>query len=240
MDSLFQSATTPRQNDLGIEPEPESKESPTTSPDDGGTGQAVNQNTAPTEPPQADSTPSAPSTPMAIQPEGEDLAELSTATNDNPSSSPEHTLGPATAGQDRSTGLLSRPAADAGMAIVRDEDPRQEFAACVRQKKYVDAMATVVSQLCYLEIVTIVEDENDAQATVAGYQDQGLPGHRMVTRIDLAGGDITTILGKRFIEDPNYKPIQDLHHKQVAEGLEIIKNNIGILKDAINTLKNLA
>jgi hypothetical protein len=102
-----------------------------------------------------------------------------------------------------------------------------------------EAVATVVSQLCHLEIVTIVEDEDDLSNMVEPAPDQGLPGQRIITRMDLVGGDITKVIGKRFVERSEYKPLQEIHNQQVAEGLGIMKNNLENLVKAINSLKSL-
>jgi hypothetical protein len=125
------------------------------------------------------------------------------------------------------------------MSIVLQNDPQREFAESIRNGKYVEAVATVVSKLCHLEIVTIVEDEEDALSHVDSAHSQGLPGQRMITRMDLVGGDITKVIGKRFIERPEYKPLQEMHNQQVTEGLGIMKTNLENLMNAINSLKNL-
>jgi hypothetical protein len=239
MDSSFQAATTPRQSNL-IVPEDEALDNLPLTAGEGEARPSVNLTSAPAEQSQAVAAPSGAASAMAIQPDAEDLPELPNGNNHTPAASPGQSLGPEETSQVIHPPLLARPAVDAGMAIVRRDDPRREFAECVKQRNYVDAMAAVVGQLCYLEIVTIVEDEDEAQSASESSQDQGLPGHRMVTRMDMAAGDITKIIGKRFIENPDYKPIQDLHQRQVAEGLDVIKNNIQILMNAINSLKNLA
>jgi hypothetical protein len=125
------------------------------------------------------------------------------------------------------------------MASVRQDDPQQEFAESIRNGKYMEAVATVVSQLCHLEIVTIVEDEDDLPSNVDLAHSQGLPGQRIITRMDLVGGDITKVIGKRFIERSEYKPLQEMHNQQVAEGLGIMKTNLDNLVKAINSLKSL-
>ena len=125
------------------------------------------------------------------------------------------------------------------MAIVSQNDTQREFAESIRSGKYVEAVATVVSKLCHLEIVTIVEDEDDPRSPVGLAHSQGIAGQRMITRMDLVGGDITKVIGKRFIERSEYKPLQEMHNQQVTEGLGIMKTNLDNLVKAINSLKNL-
>lgn len=174
-----------------------------------------------------------------IQPESESLHALPEAESNDDLPLHESAPGDASTSLPTTRSLLVRPSTQTGLASVRQDDPQREFAESIRNGKYMEAVATVVSQLCHLEIVTIVEDEDDLSNMVEPAPDQGLPGQRIITRMDLVGGDITKVIGKRFVERSEYKPLQEIHNQQVAEGLGIMKNNLENLVKAINSLKSL-
>jgi hypothetical protein len=134
---------------------------------------------------------------------------------------------------------LFRPSAEPVMKGLGQTDPQREFAESIRNGNYVEAVATVVSKLCHLEIVTIVEDEDCPPSSEDLAHSQGTVGQRIITRMDLVGGDITKVIGKRFVERSEYKPLQDMHNQQVTEGLAIMKTNLDNLVKAINSLKSL-
>lgn len=117
---------------------------------------------------------------------------------------------------------------------------QEEFARNVSSRNYRDALASVVTQLSHLEIVTIVEDENEAVPLSGGASQQGMPGKRMVTTIDLLDGDITNVIGSRFVENPTYSPLREMHRQQVDQGFSILDKNVQILIRAIQQLKQLA
>jgi hypothetical protein len=142
-----------------------------------------------------------------------------------------------------SSGSLARQGERLPGAIVpraQVSSRQEEFARNVSSQNYRDALASVVTQLSHLEIVTIVEDENEPVSPSGGGSQQGMPGKRMVTTIDLLDGDITNVIGSRFVENPTYSPLREMHRQQVDQGFSILDKNVQILMSAIQQLKQLA
>lgn len=123
-----------------------------------------------------------------------------------------------------------------------DSTPQKEaFKKSINDKNFFEAFAVVVKDLTQLKITTIVEDEFEEENTwsVPVKELEGKPGKRLVTIIDLINGDITNIVGNRFINNQDYTTIRDQHIEQVAKGQDIIKSNLGILQSALKELIEL-
>jgi hypothetical protein len=239
MDSAFQPENSLLSNDFEITPESESIEDLAPREDEPQPISGFGADSGNEENLQDIGNPVVLGFDQPIQPESESLHALPESESNDDLPLRESASGEVSTSLPTTGSLLVRPSTQPGMASVRQDDPQQEFAESIRNGNYMEAVATVVSQLCHLEIVTIVEDEDDLSNMVESAPDQGLPGQRIITRMDLVGGDITKVIGKRFVERSEYKPLQEIHNQQVAEGLGIMKNNLENLVKAINSLKSL-
>lgn len=239
MDTTFPADPTPLPSNLAVTPEAETMDDLVPTPDTVAATPAVSTSNGFADQSQAGAEAEVLPASFSLQPEAEEWpAEPEPHIDVLPASPPSPVALPGTSHLAATPGLPSSPAAE--LVRVPRDDAQTEFANCVRQRNYVGAFASVVSRLCQLEVITIIEDEDHPASPLELGQDQGLPGHRLLTRIDLLTGDITNILGKRFIENPDYKPIKDLHNQQVDKGLAIMKDNLQTLMSAFNSLKNLA
>ena len=52
----------------------------------------------------------------------------------------------------------------------------------------------------------------------------------IISQINLVHGNIKTVIGPTFIEEPKYKDIQTFHEQQVEKGHSIVQENIKALK----------
>jgi hypothetical protein len=238
MDSTFQPENSPLSKDLEITPESESMEDLPPLEDEPELISGLGMDSGDEDNPQDVGNVVDLGRDMTVQPEPEDLQTLPEAQSDEDSSLQDSASADVSPLQKTQSSLVRLPM-EPDMAIVSQNDTQREFAESIRSGKYVEAVATVVSKLCHLEIVTIVEDEDDPRSPVGLAHSQGIAGQRMITRMDLVGGDITKVIGKRFIERSEYKPLQEMHNQQVTEGLGIMKTNLDNLVKAINSLKNL-
>lgn len=112
----------------------------------------------------------------------------------------------------------------------------QEFRRNINEKNFYEAFAVVVKDLNRLKVTTIIEDE--IEGGNAGFAEdlQGQPGKRMITAIDLIDGDITNVIGTRFIDNPDYAKLREEHIEQVLKGQDIVKGNLEVLRTAIREL----
>jgi hypothetical protein len=125
--------------------------------------------------------------------------------------------------------------------LPKDNIPKTSFQEKVNDNKFFEAFASVIEDTVTLEIMTIVEDENENWVKDKGdrKKEQGMPGKRMVTQIKLLNGDITNIIGNRFIENPSYEHLREFHETQVLKGQDIIKGNLECLHKALTYLINI-
>lgn len=122
--------------------------------------------------------------------------------------------------------------------LVASTPQKDEFKKSIDERNFFDAFAVVVKDLNQLKVTTIVEDElEDADIPMTSTtQMEGKPGKRLVTVIDLVDGDITNIVGSRFVNDPSYSQLREQHLEQVMNGQRIIKRNLEILRAALREL----
>ncbi len=104
-----------------------------------------------------------------------------------------------------------------------------------------DALKMALSEAIELKIttwVTAADMPENAQA------DQGLPGYRMQTRINILDGDIENEVGSLFVGDGPYTELREFHLQQVQEGHAILQQNLDSLKQLfgvlVGTLKQLS
>lgn len=125
--------------------------------------------------------------------------------------------------------------------LVSSTPQKEAFRKNINQKDFFEAFAVVVRDLNQFTVTTIIEDEIEAgqSSQVPVAELEGQPGKRLVTIVDLVDGDITNIVGSRFIHHQDYGKLREQHINQVAKGQEIIKSNLEILQTAINHLMEI-
>ncbi len=104
-----------------------------------------------------------------------------------------------------------------------------------------DALKMALSEAIELKIttwVTATDTPENAQA------EQGLPGYRMQTRINILDGDIENEVGSLFVGNGPYTELREFHLQQVQEGHAILQQNLDSLKQLfgvlVGTLKQLS
>lgn len=122
--------------------------------------------------------------------------------------------------------------------LVSSTPQKEAFRKNINQKDFFEAFAAVVRDLNQFTVTTIIEDEIETgkASQVPVEEIEGQPGKRLVTIIDLVDGDITNIVGSRFLQNQDYSKLREQHINQVAKGQEIIKSNLEILQTAIKEL----
>lgn len=134
------------------------------------------------------------------------------------------------------SGTGSSAALDLASMNNKDHQEKQnDFKEKINKKKFYEAFADVVKDIIQLRVFTIIEDNIDL---LKGDLDknEGQPSKRIVTIIDLIDGDIKNIIGKDFVEKPEYKELQTYHLSEVEKGQVIIKENLDSLQKAIKAL----
>lgn len=144
---------------------------------------------------------------------------------------------PGTSGNDAIASSLSR-STNPPSGGRRSTSSKEQYKKHISDRNFFEAFAVVVKDLNQLKVTTIIEDELEDANTqmIPTERNEGKPGKRMVTVIDLIDGDITNIIGSRFINDSSYGNLRQQHLEQVVKGQEIIKSNLKILQDAIDEL----
>jgi 3-oxoacyl-ACP reductase-like protein len=107
-------------------------------------------------------------------------------------------------------------------------------------KKILDA----VEDLTTLRVVTAVGDVTITETTkkLDGEDEQSrtqqcLNAKAIVTTIDLADGDIQTIMDGVFASDnAAYNKIRDEHMLRIKDAHDIVGNNVKVLKELVNTI----
>ncbi len=105
-----------------------------------------------------------------------------------------------------------------------------------------DTILKGINGLTHLEIKTIVGDYtiDEAAKTVEPANNQDM----IYSNINLIGGDITTAMGTKFLDDAAYATLREYHESREKEGHAIVERNIEVLKElislitAVNTEKN--
>lgn len=107
------------------------------------------------------------------------------------------------------------------------------------KKSFITAAITGLSELTRLEVNTLVgdfsfnQDQNGKNTTIKNDS----TGERMSSQINLITGDITTAMTEKFVVE--YKELRDYHTAREEQGHEIIKKNIEVLKQILDTLIHL-
>ena len=113
------------------------------------------------------------------------------------------------------------------------EENTEDFQQKLDKKDWFGAFISAVEDAVNLEVVTVIEDINDAQDRSQSAAKIGKSGQVLYTRINLVQGDIVNIFGKEFITEPTNQPLVEFHKEQVLDGKNVIKNNIETLKSII-------
>jgi hypothetical protein len=106
-----------------------------------------------------------------------------------------------------------------------------DFRELLRAGKITEALALALSEAIELKITTWVASESDEIDA-----SDGKPGHRLHTRINTIAGDIENEIGDRFLSNGPYRELRQFHLDQVAEGNEIVQNNLKSLQKLFEVL----
>ncbi|MFY9151880.1 MAG: hypothetical protein WAO52_07700 [Prolixibacteraceae bacterium] len=104
------------------------------------------------------------------------------------------------------------------------------------KKSFITAAITGLSNLTRLEVNTMVgnytfnQDQNGANTTLKIDN----TGERMCSQINLVTGDISTAMTEKFVSE--YKDLRKYHMAREEQGHEIIKKNIEVLKQILDTI----
>lgn len=112
----------------------------------------------------------------------------------------------------------------------------QDFKDELRQEKLdsnsiAKALKIALTEAIELKITTWVVPADNPNAT--GNPD---PGYRMRTRINIVDGDIDNEIGSLFVGNGPYTELRDFHLKQVADGRDILQQNLESLENLFSTL----
>ena len=110
---------------------------------------------------------------------------------------------------------------------------KEVFQQKLDKKDWFGAFISAVEDAVNLEVVTVIEDINDASQRSQSAREIGESGKVLYTRINLVQGDIVNIFGREFISEPMNQPLVEFHKEQVLDGKNVIKNNIETLKNII-------
>ncbi len=103
-----------------------------------------------------------------------------------------------------------------------------DFRQLLKAGKITEALALALSEAIELKITTWVASESDEIDA-----SEGKPGHRLHTRINTIAGDIENEIGDRFLSNGPYRELRQFHLDQVAEGNEIVQNNLKSLQKTL-------
>jgi hypothetical protein len=112
-------------------------------------------------------------------------------------------------------------------------ESNKAFQQKLDKKDWFGAFVSAVEDAVNLEVVTVIEDINDASQRSKSAREIGESGKVLYTRINLIQGDIVNIFGREFISEPMNQPLVEFHKEQVLDGKNVIKNNIETLKNII-------
>lgn len=113
---------------------------------------------------------------------------------------------------------------------------KDDFREALKSGNLADAFLQAMGDAIELNIVTWVSPADEDPK--AGYE-SSRPGHRMRTTINLVQGDIENEIGDQFLTTGPYSELQKFHLEQVAQGNEIIRNNLQSLQKLFGFLSNL-
>jgi hypothetical protein len=105
----------------------------------------------------------------------------------------------------------------------------QEFKKAIREGRLNDALAIVMGNAPELHITTAIADS--AQDSFQSSKEKALQTH-----INLVQGKITNEIGEELIEDDMYSFIQEFHLQQLAQGHQIINQNLQSIQQIFRLL----
>ncbi len=98
-----------------------------------------------------------------------------------------------------------------------------------------------IGDLLHLQVLTVVGDF-ELTTNQGGNFDLDFAsvqaGKKMFTRIGLVDGDISTAMSDDFVTNEAYSDLRSFHQDTVAQGNEIVRNNVQALKELVSLLKN--
>jgi hypothetical protein len=106
-----------------------------------------------------------------------------------------------------------------------------DFRKLLKAGKITEALALALGEAIELKITTWVASESDDIDA-----SDGKPGHRLHTRINAIEGDIENEIGDRFLGNGPYRELRQFHLDQVAEGNQIVQNNLKSLQKLFEVL----
>ncbi|MFZ4667628.1 MAG: hypothetical protein ACOYME_14480 [Prochlorotrichaceae cyanobacterium] len=116
------------------------------------------------------------------------------------------------------------------------EKASQSFKEKLAGNNLVEALTAALSEAIELKITTWVSEAD--QTTQQG--EQGKPGHRMQTRINIVDGDVETEIGELFLNQGPYAELREFHIQQVQKGQDTIRNNLESLQKLFGILGNMS
>lgn len=105
-------------------------------------------------------------------------------------------------------------------------------------ENFFEKTITALQQLSVLEVNTVVGDFSFAdQPTNLKVDLNTTTTDKMVSRVNLLSGDITTAMSPKFVDE--YKDLREYHMIRENQGHEIIKRNIAVVEKIAETLVDL-
>src|ERR687885_174846 len=105
-----------------------------------------------------------------------------------------------------------------------------DFKAQLKAGNIPEALALALSEAVALKFTTWVPSEEDVEISEAQ------PGHRLRTRINMIEGEVEHEIGEEFIGNGRYRELKQFHLEQVAQGSQLIENNLKSLQKLFEVL----
>ena len=105
-----------------------------------------------------------------------------------------------------------------------------DFKAQLKAGNIPEALALALSEAVELKFTTWVPSEEDVEISEAQ------PGHRLRTRINMIEGEVEHEIGEEFIGNGRYRELKQFHLEQVAQGSQLIENNLKSLQKLFEVL----
>ena len=115
------------------------------------------------------------------------------------------------------------------------EKASQSFKEKLAGNNLIEALTAALSEAIELKITTWVSEADPS----VPQGEQGQPGHRMQTRINIVDGDIETEIGELFLNQGPYAELREFHIQQVQKGQDTIRNNLESLQKLFGILGNM-
>lgn len=98
-----------------------------------------------------------------------------------------------------------------------------------------ETLGSAIQGAMNLRVITLVGDAAVTGKVESPTVEMPAAGPSMVTNINLAGGDISTIMSQPFVE-PGYADLRTLHNDMVAKAQTVVERNVTMLKDIADWL----